>query len=92
MKYKHFKALPIGHQNEQISSDFLLDFKGAFPFTMTVSKIMDFNENDLFQENEQNEHISMKSSKLKNYQILGNFQETAFHRLVYLYYKITIFQ
>ena len=35
--------------NEQISSDFLLDFKGAFPFTMTVSKIMDFKENDLFQ-------------------------------------------
>ena len=43
---------------------------------------MDFKENDLFQENEQNEHISMKSSKLKNYQILGNFQEIAFHRLV----------
>ena len=49
MKSMHFKALPIGHQNEQISSDFLLDFKGAFPFTMTVSKIMDFKENDLFQ-------------------------------------------
>ena len=69
----HFKALPIGHQNEQISSDFLLDFKGAFPFTMTVSKIMDFKENDLFQENE---HISMKSRKLKNYQILANFPES----------------
>ena len=25
----HFKALSIGHQNEQISSDFLLGFKGA---------------------------------------------------------------
>ena len=87
----HFKALPIGHQNEQISSDFLLDFKGAFQFTMTVSKIMDFKENDLFQENEQNEHISMKSSKLKNYQILGNFQEIAFHRLVYLNENFYIF-
>ena len=87
----HFKALPIGHQNEQISSDFLLDFKGAFPFTMTVSKIMDFKENDLFQENEQNEHISMKSSKLKNYQILGNFQEIAFHCLVYLNENFYIF-
>ena len=52
-----FKALPIGHQNEQISSDFLLDFKGAFPFTMTVSKSTDF------KENEQNEHISMKLKK-----------------------------
>ena len=29
MKYMHFKALLIGHQNEQISSDFLLGFKGA---------------------------------------------------------------
>ena len=91
MKSMHFKALPIGHQNEQISSDFLLDFKGAFPFTMTVSKIMDFKENDLFQENEQNEHISMKSSKLKNYQILGNFQEIAFHHLVYLNENFYIF-
>ena len=36
------------------------DFKGAFPFTMTVLKIMDFKENDLFQENEQNEYISVK--------------------------------
>ena len=63
MKSMNFKVLPIGHQNEQISSDFLLDFKGAFPFTMTVSKIMDFKENDLFQKNEQNEHISMKSKK-----------------------------
>ena len=65
MKSMHFKALPIGHQNEQISSDFLLDFKGAFPFTMTVSKIMDFKENDLFRENEQNEHILVKSADLK---------------------------
>ena len=32
---------------------------------MTVSKIMDFKENDLFQENEQNEHISVKSADLK---------------------------
>ena len=79
MKSMHFKALPIGHQNEQISSDFLLDFKGAFPFTMTVSKIMDFKENDLFQENEQNEHISVKL------QISRDFQKRAFYRLLYLF-------
>ena len=78
MKSMHFKALPIGHQNEQISSDFLLDFKGAFPFTMTVSKIMDFKENGLFQENEQNEHISVKL------QILRDFQKRAFYHLLYL--------
>ena len=29
MKYMHFKALSIGHQNEWILSDFLLGFKGA---------------------------------------------------------------
>ena len=29
MKYGHFKALSIGHQTEQISSDFLLGFKRA---------------------------------------------------------------
>ena len=60
------------------------DFKGAFPFTRTVSKIMDFKENDLFQENEQNEHISVKL------QILSNFQKIAFHRLVYLSQKLWI--
>ena len=32
---------------------------------MTVLKIMDFKENDLFQENEQNEQISVKSADLK---------------------------
>ena len=43
-------------------------------------------ENNLFQENEQNEHISVKLQiprKLKIYQILTNFQKTAFYRLVY---------
>ena len=75
----HFKVLPIGHQNEQISSDFLLDFKGAFPFTMTVSKIIDFKENDLFQENDQNEHISMKLL------IPMDFQKRAFYHLLYLF-------
>ena len=34
----------------------------------------------IFIQNEQNEHISMKSSKSKKYQILGNFQKTAFYR------------
>ena len=33
------------------------------PFGVFISKIMDFKENDLFQENEQNEHISMKLKK-----------------------------
>ena len=32
---------------------------------MNVLKIMDFKENDLFQENEQNEQISVKSADLK---------------------------
>ena len=32
---------------------------------MTISKIMDFKETDLFQENEQNEQISVKSADLK---------------------------
>ena len=45
---------------------------------MTVSKIMDFKENDLFQENEQNEHISVKL------QIPIDFQKRAFYRLLYL--------
>ena len=35
---------------------------------------MDFKENDLFQENEQNEHISVKL------QIPMDFQKTAFYR------------
>ena len=69
---------------------------------MTVSKIMDFKENDLFQENEQNEHISVK---LQISVIPMDFQKRAFHRLVYLcqksyilrkltdfFYKISIFQ
>ena len=42
---------------------------------------MDFKENGLFQENEQNEHISVKL------QISMDFQKTAFYRLVYLYQK-----
>ena len=45
---------------------------------MTVLKIMDFKENDLFQENEQNEHISVKL------QISMDFQKRAFYCLVYL--------
>ena len=86
MKSMHFKALSVGHQNKQISSDFLLDFKGAFPFTMTITKIMDFKENDLFQENEQNEHISVKL------QIPMNFQKRALYRLQFLHRKLSIFK
>ena len=40
---------------------------------------MDFKENDLFQENEQNEHISVKL------QIPIDFQKRAFYRFVYLH-------
>ena len=40
---------------------------------------MDFKENDLFQENEQNEHISVKL------QIPIDFQKRAFYHFVYLH-------
>ena len=40
---------------------------------------MDFKENDLFQENEQNEHISVKL------QIPIDFQKRALNRLLYLF-------
>ena len=43
------------------------DFKGAIPFSASLSKIMDFKENDLFQENEQNEHISVKWTDFKGF-------------------------
>ena len=49
------------------------------PFGVLISKIMDFKENDLFQENEQNEHISVKL------QIPTDFQKRAFYRFVYLH-------
>ena len=39
----------------------------------------------------ENEHISMKSSKSKKYQILDNFQKRAFYRLVYLHEILSIF-
>ena len=46
---------------------------------MTISKIMDFKENDLFQEKEQNE------------QILSNFQGRVLYRSVHLCGKLHIF-
>ena len=64
------------------------DFKGAFPFTMTVLKIMDFKENDLFQENEQNEHISVK---LQISVLLSKFQKRALYCLQFLHRKLSIF-
>ena len=64
------------------------DFKGAFPFTMTVLKIMDFKENDLFQENEQNEHISVK---LQISVLLSKSQKRALYRLQFLHRKLSIF-
>ena len=52
------------------STDFseITDFNGfskdsLLPFGVFISKTMDFKENGLFQENEQNEQISMKSKK-----------------------------
>ena len=45
---------------------------------MTVLKIMDFQENDLFQENEQNE------------QILSNFKERVLYRSVSFIEKLWI--
>ena len=51
------------------------------PFGIITSNIMDFKENDLFQENEQNEHISVK---LQISVIPMEFQKTAFYRLLYL--------
>ena len=41
---------------------------------------MDFKENDLFQENEQNEHISVK---LQISVLLSKFPKRAFYRLLY---------
>ena len=49
---------------------------------MTISKIMDFKETDLFQENDQNEQISV---------IPMDFPKRAFYHLVYLYEKLSIF-
>ena len=55
---------------------------------MTVLKIMDFKENDLFQENEQNEHISVK---LQISVLLSKFQKRALYRLQFLHRKLSIF-
>ena len=44
------------------------DFKGDIPFSASLLKMNKI------------EHISMKSSKLKKYEILGNFQKTALYR------------
>ena len=43
---------------------------------------MDFKETDLFQENDQNEQISV---------ILSNFQKRALYRLQFLHRKLPIF-
>ena len=50
-----------------------------------MSKIMDFKENDLFQENEQNEHISVKL------QIPIDFQKRVSYRLQFLHIKLSNF-
>ena len=55
------------------------------PFGVLMSKIMDFKENDLFQENEQNEHISVKL------QIPIDFQKRVSYRLQFLHRKLPIF-
>ena len=50
-----------------------------------MSKIMDFKENDLFQESEQNEHISVKL------QITIDFQKRLSYRLQFLHIKLSNF-
>ena len=49
---------------------------------------MDFKENNLFQENEQNEHISVK---LQISVLLSKFQKRALYRLQFLHRKLPIF-
>ena len=49
---------------------------------------MHFKENDLFQENEQNEHISVK---LQISVLLSKFQKRALYRLQFLHRKLSIF-
>ena len=78
MKSSITVLLLIGQQNDHFQGISCIRFQRSY----TVQCI--------FIKNEQNEHISMKSSKLKKYQILDNFQEIAFHRLVYLYEKLWI--
>ena len=39
-------VLSIGQQNDYFQGILASDFKGAFPFTMTVSKIIHFKEID----------------------------------------------
>ena len=48
MKSMHFKALPVGHQNRQISRDFLQQIlkESLLPFGVLIAKIMDFKEID----------------------------------------------
>ena len=59
----------------------IFEAKSAFsrdsllPFGVLISKIMDFKENGLFQENKQNEQISV---------IPMEFQKRVFYRLLYL--------
>ena len=78
MKSSITVLLSIGQQNDHFQGISCIRFQRRY----TVQYI--------FIKNEQNEHISMKSSKSKKYQILGNFQKTAFYRLVYLYQKLCI--
>ena len=78
MKSMHFKALPVGHQNRQISRDFLLDIKrhtlggkyqffqsNAIPFSVSI--LRDFQKTAFYRSglNEQNEQFSVKSADLK---------------------------
>ena len=52
---------------------------GKLHIFITSPDFNEIKENDLFQENEQNEHISVKL------QIPMEFQKTAFYRLLYLF-------
>ena len=72
-------------------------FQWIFIKSPDFSEITDFSDSNgflkesLLPKKEQNEHISMKSRKLQNYQILANFQKRASYRLVYLHEKLSIF-
>ena len=61
--------LSIGQQNEHILKKHFQEISSLLPrfgtVQLSLSKIMDFKENDLFQENEQNEQISVKFRFLK---------------------------
>ena len=72
-------VLSIGQQNDHFQGISCIRFQRRY----TVQCI--------FIKNEQNEHISMKSSKLKKYLIPMDFQKRVSYRLQFLHRKLPIF-